>query len=270
MIYCFSGTGNSLGVARRLSKALGERLLPMTEALGTAPDFASPEEPLGLVFPVYGWGLPRFVETFVEALPHPAGATPRYVFAVLTFGDDIGRTDRLLSRALARRGWQLAAVFSVQLRNTYVCLPGFDVDTPQVAAEKAQRAAVQLETIVPRIAAREASTPADIVPGACAGLKSYVLRPLFNALLISDRHFRAETVRCTGCGRCARVCPLHNISLDEATRTPRWQGHCTHCLACYHACPQHAVAYGFFTGKKGQVGINSYFRGPQGAAKDNL
>lgn len=256
MIYFFSGTGNSLRVARQLAAQLGERLLPMTEAWGMAPSFATDSEALGLVFPVYAWGLPLVVDQFVAALPHPAAAVPkRYVYAVLTCGDDIGQTDRLLRSALGRRGWELSAVFSVQLRNTYVCLPGFDVDTPALTATKEARTEARLGDIVERIRSRSTSSAADITPGAFPWLKSRVLRPLFNRFLTSDSHFRCNSPVCTGCGRCAKVCPLANIAIDASSRTPRWKGHCTHCLACYHACPHHAINYGFFTQGKGQVAI---------------
>ena len=67
--------------------------------------------------------------------------------------------------------------------------------------------------------------------------------------------FCADPALCTGCGRCAKLCPLHNISLNGETALPRWNGRCTHCLACYHGCPHHAIGYGKFTKGKGQVAI---------------
>ena len=255
MIYCFSGTGNSLHAARTLASLLHERVTRITDE--TEPDLAWQDagEALGLVFPVYGWGMPRVVEHFVARLPEARPDTPRYVYAVLTCGDDVGRTDRLLRKALWQRGWQLHAVFSVQMRNTYVCLPGFDIDTPQTVEHKDSQARLRLQQIARCVEARGSSTPRDVVPGSFAWVKSYVLRPLFNRWLTSDRHFHCHTLRCTGCGRCMRTCPLHNISLDPQAHTPRWQGHCTHCLGCYHSCPQHAIDYGFFSRHKGQVKI---------------
>lgn len=268
MICCFSGTGNSLHAARLLAQELHDRVADMAASDPSAVTSADPVSGaaapsggvqsgsmLGFVFPVYGWGLPRVVSRFISRLPRPGRQVPAHVYAVLTCGDDIGRTDRLLRRALRKRGYPLHAVYSVQMRNTYVCLPGFDTDPTATERDKMRRADDTLRRVARSIARRQPSTPADVVPGAWPGLKSYVLRPLFNRFLTTDRRFSADPALCTGCGRCAKLCPLHNISLNGETALPRWNGRCTHCLACYHGCPHHAIGYGKFTKGKGQVAI---------------
>lgn len=255
MIYCFSGTGNSLHAAHTLAGLLRERVIRITDETQPCPAWQGADEALGLVFPVYGWGMPRVVEHFIARLPQAGSDGARYVYAVLTCGDDIGRTDRLLRKALWQRGWRLQAVFSLQMRNTYVCLPGFDIDAPQTVEQKDSQARLRLQHIARCVGARGSSTPGDVMPGAFPWTKSYLLRPLFNRWLTSDRHFHCHAARCTGCGLCKRTCPLHNIALDPQAHTPRWQGRCTHCLGCYHCCPHHAIDYGFFSRHKGQVKI---------------
>lgn len=253
MIYCFSGTGNSLRVARELAGLLHERLSRIDEAAcPTLP--SAPSEAFGLVFPVYAWGLPLAVENFLNRLPARNGPASPYIYGVLTCGDDIGRTDSLLRAALAAKGYSLRAVYSIQMRNTYVCLPGFDTDSPETERAKLEKALKLTATIAARIARRETTTRADVHPGSIPRIKSYVLRPLFNRLLTSDRHFHIAPDKCTLCHRCIQACPLHNLVAGE-DGSPRWQGNCTHCLACYHACPRHAIAYGKFTQGKGQVKV---------------
>ena len=80
-------------------------------------------------------------------------------------------------------------------------------------------------------------------------LKSYVLRPLFNRFLVSDRPFHSNEA-CNGCSLCQKLCPVENIRMREGH--PQWQGRCIGCLRCYHRCPQHAIEYGNQTRKKGQ------------------
>lgn len=255
MIYCFSGTGNSRRIANKLSETLGERIENIDwETMPALP--LSDSESVGIVFPIYAWGLPRVVCHFLEKMPGcPAGRTP-YIYSVMTCGDDIGRTDRLLRKMLARKGLTLAAAFSVQMRNTYVCLPGFDTDNAETVSLKEEKALSRIAKIAESIRLRRPSEPSDLTPGSMPWLKTYVLRPLFNALLIDDSHFRCTSSLCSHCGRCKKVCPLGNIAFSS-TKEPRWNGHCTHCLACYHACPKHAIEYGFFTKHKGQVKINA-------------
>lgn len=255
MIYSFSGTGNSRLIARTASKLLDEAA-PI--AIDRQTVFRLPEastEPIGFVFPVYAWGMPKIVADFIARIPHRKETSLHpFVYAILTHGDDIGRTDRLLRQALQARGYNLSACYSLAMRNTYVCLPGFDIDSQEVAHRKQQEALRHMPTIVERIRREQPSTPADVTPGAMPDVKSYLIRPLFNACLISDNRFGVDTTRCTGCGRCANTCPLSNIRLGKEGY-PKWLGDCTHCLACYHCCPNHAINYGKSTVNKGQVEI---------------
>lgn len=47
---------------------------------------------------------------------------------------------------------------------------------------------------------------------------------------------------CIGCGKCAKVCPLNNVTLKD--RKPVWGNNCTHCMACICYCPAQAIEYG--------------------------
>ena len=226
MIYCFSGTGNSSFVA--------DRLREMTDEEGA----------LGLVFPVYAWGIPKVVEEFVET--EMEGINAEYVYAVMTCGDDIGYADHILQKRLKGR---LDAVFSVQMPNTYVCLPGFDIDPDDVAEEKVKKTMAMLPRIAEMVKARRRTT--EVCRGDVPWLKTYILRPLFNRFLVTDRYFRT-TEACNQCHLCVRQCPLHNIYIKERGCVCWGKTSCTGCLRCYHQCPKHAIRFGWFTKGKGQ------------------
>ena len=73
-------------------------------------------------------------------------------------------------------------------------------------------------------------------------------------LMVAAYH---ATDLCISCGRCAAVCPLHNITIDKPSPDapaprPAWHGQCNHCEACYHHCPTNAIQYGKATKGKGQ------------------
>ena len=44
---------------------------------------------------------------------------------------------------------------------------------------------------------------------------------------------------CNGCGRCQRLCPAENITMDEGL--PHFGDQCNLCLRCFNYCPQLAV-----------------------------
>lgn len=250
MIFYFSGTGNSLHVATQLSSMLSMPLAKMTAPIHA--DALTDAATIGFVFPVYAWGIPSVVAEFVEHLTAPPPHV--FTFAVFTCGDDIGYTDRILAKVLQKRGWKLDMAFSVQMRNTYVCLPGFNVDTAEVEKTKANNAKKRIDDIAKAIQEKRRVGSLFLTRGGMPWTKTYILRPLFNLFLTSDRHFRVNNA-CIKCGLCVKLCPLHNLTADAQGR-PQWNGHCTLCLRCYHTCPKHAIDYGKFTRGKGQVKNN--------------
>lgn len=251
MICYFSGTGNSLYIAKHLAQTLGHSLKCMVNENETIQ--LNEGEDLGFVIPVYAWGVPKVVENFISkaSIPHK----PNFTFAVLTCGDDMAYTDLLLNKLLQKHNIVLNAVYSVQMRNTYVCLPGFDVDSEQVEISKQQCAEKRVQHIAQSIAQHQMPGSKELVRGSIPYIKSYVLRPLFNLFLMSDKGFRVDDSKCVHCNKCINYCPLHNISLNNQNKL-EWNGHCTHCLCCYHICPKHAINYRIFTCTKGQVKIN--------------
>ncbi|HHV98637.1 MAG TPA: 4Fe-4S binding protein [Clostridiaceae bacterium] len=247
MIFYFSGTGNSLYVAKKISEIQGERLISVAgemERKDTVFEYEfSEKELLGFVFPVYAWGPPRIVIDFISKL-RVSGGKP-YVFSVCTCGDDEGYATRMLQKAFAKAGLSLDSAFTVIMPNTYII--GFDVDSKDVASEKLRRAEEKLQTINTVISDRERGV-FDLIPGRLSGLKSAIVNPLFNRFGRSTKRFYA-TGECTGCGTCATVCPLHTITIKGK---PVWGKSCTQCLACIHRCPVRAIQYGKATVRKGR------------------
>jgi MauM/NapG family ferredoxin protein len=66
--------------------------------------------------------------------------------------------------------------------------------------------------------------------GALFGLFSR--KPLFS---------RSVSARCTGCGSCARSCPMGAIGENFKTATP---SECITCLKCRDVCPEKAISFG--------------------------
>lgn len=256
MIYYFTGTGNSLAIVRQLQKLRNKQEEGVTAIDYTTPSPRLTDEctEIGFVFPVYGWGLPLVAEDFIRRLPGNTNKRSPYIYVILTCGDDIGCTDKQVRKLFAKKGWNVNAIFSVQMRNTYICLPGFQTDPANLEQQKNEKALTWLRQISQRIEAHEPSSNNDVHPGAFPRMKSYVLRPLFNKFLIHDKHFKVNAKACIACGKCVRICPLHNIQADAAGM-PQWLGQCTHCLRCFHTCPKHAIEYGLFTQGKSQVKV---------------
>ena len=72
MIFYFTGTGNSLWVAKALSEALGEPLVSIADELHKEKDGwvypVRPDEKILFVYPVHSWGPAVSVTHFISRL----------------------------------------------------------------------------------------------------------------------------------------------------------------------------------------------------------
>lgn len=245
MLFYFSGVGNSAWLARTLSEKLQEECLAIPDEMkGEGRYVLKESEAVGFVFPVYSWAPPQIVLDFVQKLSF--SQTPSFVYMACTCGDDTGKTADIFRKAVAAKGWNLHASYSVIMPNTYVALPAFDVDPEEVVQRKLRDAASAVGPLAQRILSREEGDYCH--EGILPSLKSYAIHPLFKRFLTSPKFFRA-TDACISCKKCEQTCPVHNITVQES---PVWGDTCTLCMACYHICPVHAIHYGAFTRYKGQ------------------
>ena len=140
MIFYFSGTGNSHWAATLLGKHLNEHIVSISELTETDTKFVlEKDEIVGFVFPVHGWRVPRIVSDFMQTLEFKEGnfqnKNSHYTFCLLTAGDSIGRTmERFVSElkeVKTESTLELNAVEAVIMPESYVGLPGMNVDKPE-------------------------------------------------------------------------------------------------------------------------------------------
>ena len=247
MIFYFSGVGNSRWVAERVAEGLHDTLYFIPDEItGNMTYSLRPSEKVGFVFPCYGWGVPTFVESFISHLKLEGKVS--YLYFITTCGDDTGMTSEIFCKDAERKGWQCMAGWAVQMPESYVCLPGFDVDPKDKEEMKLMRAQDRVNSIIDDILDNRCTF--DTIPGPLKWAKSHIVRPFFNKYLITSRWFRTDP-SCTGCGKCVKSCPFSNITLTEESR-PHWGNECVQCMRCYHSCPSRAIEWGAFTKGKGQ------------------
>lgn len=249
MIIFFSGNGNSKHVAESLATQLNDtNIVAINKQLLNHPELpvSADDKRIVWVVPVHAWGLPAIVCQFMSSIVVSDTSLPHYL--VVTCGDDAGYIEREWRHYLDKSGLTSKGCWHVIMPNTYITLPGFDVDNEQITSRKLREAQPRIVHIAKAIA--EGSDEIDIYRGGAPHLKSYVFRPVFRKCCMSVKPFHA-TDKCISCGVCVRSCPLENIILDDSGK-PQWGNDCTFCLACYNRCPQHAVEYGKYTAKKGQ------------------
>jgi len=234
-IYYFTGTGNSLAVARMVAAKLGTEDAPELVPIASVTEEQEiPSEPMGLIFPIYMHRPPHIVMRFIERI-----TTSPYVFMVAVNGGDVGRAFSTVSRLLRKRGVTLSAGFSVTMPSNY--LPFGEAAPEEERKEVYRNASEKADEIVSVVSSRGShfDKQANIFAALIHPGLMYAMG--YNFINTLDRSFTADE-DCNGCGICVRVCPVGNVRLEDGT--PVWSGNCEQCFACIQFCPQTAIQYG--------------------------
>jgi ferredoxin/flavodoxin len=248
MIFYFSATGNSLYTAQKLALSLQEPICNIIDFINqnNFNYILKQGERFGLVFPVYAWGLPKPVITFLQNI-QISSFTPYYTFAVITCGENIGTSMNTLKKILKKKNIYLNSGFSIAMPDNYVVL--FDVMSKEQQTEKLDKADKIIYKIAKMIALQK-NNFFRVEKGKFPLLKSTLLHYLFHHFYTNTKHFYT-TGDCIGCGKCEALCPTHIIHMKS--EKPYWdKGNCYMCLACLNYCPKEAIQYTKKTEKHGR------------------
>jgi len=244
-IYYFSGTGNSLVVAKDLAVKLDGKLTPIIPTIKKA-SITTDAQVIGLVFPIYDFKAPKLVDEFLAKI---AALESKYVFAVATYGFLPQKSLKKLSTTIAAQGGKLSAGFIVEMPNNGLSY--------QVSSEKQKKLftdwQAKLENISSYVANREEGKIETtnmfahlILSGLFIKVIPQVL-PLLKQVLLKgwDSFAFTSDENCDGCGLCVKVCPMENAVLVD--KKPFWSDNCALCFACLQWCPNEAIQAGEIT-----------------------
>ncbi len=223
-IFYFTSTGNCLAVAKKI----GGKPVSIPQVIDS-PDLHFKDDVIGLIFPIYGFGMPKMVRKFLEKVTWEA----EYSFAVGTYGNLSGATMANVQSFAKKRGQRFDYTESLLMVDNY--LPGFDMNE-QVARLPEKRVDENLARIIADIQNRRkldaTATPVWRAFTAVIGLGGN--------LLLNGKQGQSYIVTqdCTKCGICAKVCPAGNIAITDKVV---FGDRCEVCLGCVHLCPQNAI-----------------------------
>lgn len=247
MVLYFTGTGNSRYVAKKLSSALGEELVDMGKRIKNQ-DFSLvvAEERLVFVVPTYSWRIPRIVENWIRKTEF--GGSHRAWF-VMTCGGEIGNALKYIDLLCCEKSFECMGVCPIVMPENYIAM--FSVPDEEEAKRIIDSAEPEIQKAADIIRSRISfpATRNNLYDRFMSG----PVNTMFYSLCVKADAFKAGE-KCTGCGKCAKLCPLSNITLKNGS--PVWGKNCTHCMACISLCPSEAIEYG-----KKSVGKRRYYLG---------
>lgn len=274
-LYCFSGTGNSLHVARELQKRLpGAELIPIL-SLENQESVTSHGETVGFVFPHYASTLPKIVRTFIEKLDLGSST---YLFAIVTRGGTKTMAFSEIDEILKKKGRRLDSFFAITMPSGSEPLVKGYAD--KITTERIQRLEAEmlsrLDSIESVILNRETSREKD--PGDLPPPPLLVpLLPLLDAIspylvrfgkMVESSFDLYQDESCTGCGVCAKVCLAEKVKMID--HRPVWQEavKCHGCFACLNYCPEESIQVRSKWYLKSYTDQNGRYHHPQIRARD--
>ena len=232
-LYVYTGTGNSLWIARQLALELKEATVESIPYL--TRNFRVEADRVGIIFPVHIWGLPSHVIQFInhlQARPHA------YFFALAVNAGQPAATLLQLKKLMSTQGRSLALGYSIVMPSNYTPWGGpGPIDTQKRLFREAGE---KVKTIAGAILRGERNE-VDRGPLWQNIVLSWIHTMSFRSVRKMDKKFWVDD-KCNRCGICSKVCPAGNIEMID--EKPAWLHRCEQCLACLQWCPQEAIQYG--------------------------
>lgn len=235
VIFCYSGSGNCLDIAKNIAKRLGDTDIVMMRAEPEVKDVRGAKR-VGFVFPCYAGGLPGDVEKFVSELRVDPES---YTFGVVSYAGYPGVGMAKINDIVPLDYWagisyQCSCIW---LMPHTLMLPMLDASRAQARSEKLAAKIADDVLYVKHLSGRPLSNPVNALEA-----KAWPM--------LSGKKAAKMTVTdsCVGCGQCARLCPRGNISIVDGRASIGTN--CIGCLSCLQYCPKQAINMGGATVKR--------------------
>ncbi len=272
-IYYFSGTGNSLFVAKELAKRLPDaNLVPIASLIDT-PEVKASGSKVGIVFPVHALTIPIAVSRFIKKADFSSAG---YIFAVATRLGTVFYGFEKINALLRKKGKELGSHLVLNMCNNEARHKGYIVPTEEDIKTVEKDVLQKIDSFAKAVKEEKKSHPADTEvtqPSGKNRLTSFLIeRTVLTCMDLAEhtggaQYFCADD-NCNGCGVCESVCLSGKIMLKD--KRPVWQKNvfCTMCFACLNYCPKRAVQINDIPGVPSFTRENGRYPHPYASAGD--
>ncbi|MBQ9881321.1 MAG: EFR1 family ferrodoxin [Synergistes sp.] len=235
VIFCYSGTGNCLDIAKNIARGLGDTDIIMMRSEPSVKDVQQAET-VGFVFPCYGGGAPADFLKFAKDL---LVSRRSFNYAVSCSASYAGTGLYELNKIVTLDYWK-----TVTHHCSCIWLFPHDLMLPRLPLDKAQERSEKLAAeIAEDVRARRKVTkkpPHNLLNAAENKGFGSIGSKKAESFKVSDK--------CVGCGTCVQLCPRGNIQLSAGKAVIGTD--CAGCLGCLQFCPEGAISMGTITDKR--------------------
>ena len=263
MILYFSATGNTEYIAQELARRLGDECVDLLERI--KKEDHSPlhsDRPFVICAPVYVCEMPRFMSKYLKEQSFTGS---KDVYFVFTSGGYCGVSGPLAKSIFRKKGMNYRGHAEFKMPRNYVANDAYPMLPPEEVEERILSAREMLDPVAADILAGNRLTARHVF--LLEILITVPFNPVWSKFKLQAKDFYA-TENCSGCGKCVRLCPLNNITLQE--KVPVWGGRCSHCMACIGNCPTRGIEYGTVTQTKQPYNFGMYRYVVEKPAEENV
>ena len=237
IVFYFSGTGNSLKVAKTIAEKLGSCKIVSMAKSGECVLEGS-YNTIGFVYPAYCWGLPKKVAEFAGNIKLDNNKTA-YYYSVTTYGGIVGNGISSIKELLyAKHNIALNYGTKLKMVGNHI----FTYNISKKIEKKLKSAEKNLEKIIDDIRSRKNN---NVKKSGRIFNKLYKMAMSGVSSMAKDYNVNEN---CTNCGICVKLCPVKNIDIVNGKHI--FKNNCEQCLSCIHYCPQKAINYKNSTQKR--------------------
>ena len=235
IIYCYSGTGNCLDMAKNIAKELGDTDIVMMRSFPAVTETKGAKS-VGFVFPCFGGGAPTDVLEYSKFIHIEPEA---YVFAVSQSASYAGTGLAELNKIHPLDYWRTVThqCSCIWLFPHTLMMPPM---TPKQAQKRSEKLAKEIGLDVLAMAKTEKNPPRNVLNAAENAGWPMISKKKAEGFRVSDA--------CIGCGQCVKLCPRGNIRLENGRAVIGTN--CAQCLGCLQFCPTGAISLGSVTDKR--------------------
>ncbi len=229
VIFCFSGSGNCLHIAKTIAQKLGDTDIILMKRQSGQIDVTQAKT-VGFVFPCHGGGLPVGMKDYLKNIVFSFSS---YLYGVCSYSGYLGVGLKELSRIIPLNYWA-----GISHHCSCIWLFPHQVMLPMLSVEDAQKRCEELAGKVARdVEMRtfsEKEIPYNPLNAAESKAWAFLAKKKASSFAVSDK--------CIGCGQCTKLCPRGNIRLENGKA--RIGTDCVQCLSCLQFCPTGAITIG--------------------------